>query len=214
MPTRRAVLNLLGRNAAGLAAASALGPSLARAQAAAPDHYKGHGMAMHGAPKYPADFRHFEYVNPAAPKGGSIYHGVGASTFDSLNPFVLKGTPVSAVISLVYDTLMKSSSDEPFTKYGLIAKTIETPKDRAWVRFEIDERARFHDGSPITADDVVFSFETLVSEKAHPSYRQYYKDVVKVERAGPTTVRFTFKSAGNKELPLILCQFQIFSSVP
>jgi microcin C transport system substrate-binding protein len=203
------VLNLLGRNAAGLAAASALGPSLARAQAAASDHYKGHGMAMHGAPKYPADFRHFEYVNPAAPKGGSIYHGVGASTFDSLNPFVLKGTPVSAVISLVYDTLMKSSSDEPFTKYGLIAKTIETPKDRAWVRFEIDERARFHDGSPVTSADVVFSFEMLTSEKAHPAYRQYYYDIVKAEADGPRAVKFTFRTAGNRELPLIVGELPV-----
>jgi len=125
MPSRRDVLSLLGRNAAGLAAVSALGPSLARAQAAEPDIYKGHGMAMHGAPKYPADFKHFEYVNPAAPKGGAMYQGAAGATFDSLNPFILKGSPVTAVLSFVFDTLMKSSADEPFTMYGLIAKTIE-----------------------------------------------------------------------------------------
>ena len=209
MPSRRDVLSLLGRNAAGLAAVSVLGPGLARAQAAEPDIYKGHGMAMHGAPKYPAGFTHFEYVNPAAPKGGAIYHGVGGSTFDSLNPFVLKGTAVSAVASLVYDTLMKASSDEPFSMYGLIAKTIETPKDRAWVRFELDERARFHDGSPITSADVVFSLETLVSDKAHPGYRQYYYDVVKAEADGPRAVKFTFRTAGNRELPLIVGQLPI-----
>jgi microcin C transport system substrate-binding protein len=211
MPTRRAVLTLLGRNAAGLAAVSALGPSLARAQAAEPDLYRGHGMAMHGAPKYPAGFSHFEYVNPAAPKGGSIYQGVAGSTFDSLNPFVLKGTPVTAILSFVFDTLMKSSSDEPFTMYGLVAKSIETPKDRAWVAFEIDERARHHDGTPITAEDVVFSFETLTSDKAHPSFRQYYYDVVKAEVTGPRAVKFTFRAAGNRELPLIVGQLYVFS---
>jgi len=172
---------------------------------------KGAAIAMHGDPKYKPGFAHFDYVNAAAPKGGSIYLGVGDATFDNLNPFILKGTAASGIGSYVFDTLMHASDDEPFSYYAQVAKSIETPKDRAWVAFEIDERARFHDGSPITADDVIFSFETLVSEKAHPTYRQYYKEVVKVERAGPTTVRFTFKSAGNKELPLILCQFQIFS---
>ncbi len=211
MPTRRAVLTLLGRNAAGLAAVSALGPALARAQAAEPDLYKGHGMAMHGAPKYPVDFKQFEYVNAAAPKGGSMYQGVAGGTFDSLNPFVLKGTPVSAVSGFVFDTLMKSSSDEPFTMYALIAKTIETPKDRAWVRFELDERARFHDGSPITSADVVFTFEMLTSDRAHPAYRQYYYDVVKAEADGPRAVKFTFRAAGNRELPLIVGQLPVIS---
>jgi microcin C transport system substrate-binding protein len=210
MPSRRALLSLLGRNAAGLAAVSAL-PALGRAQSSAPDVYKGHGMAMHGPPKYKADFAHFEYVNPKAPKGGSIYHGVGGATFDNLNPFVLRGTTVPLLEPMVFDTLMKGSSDEPFSMYGLIAKTIETPKDRAWVVFELDERARFHDGSPITADDVIFSFETLVGEKGHPRYRQYYHDVVKAEKTGPRAVRFTFRAAGNLELPLIMGQLPVFS---
>jgi microcin C transport system substrate-binding protein len=138
-----------------------LGPAQARGETAEPDIYKGHGMAMHGDLKYPAGFAHFDYANPNAPKGGAIYFGAGGATFDSLNPFILKGSPVTAVMSYVFDTLMKSSQDEPFSKYGLVAKTIETPKDRAWVAFELDERARFHDGSPITADDVVFSFDIL-----------------------------------------------------
>jgi microcin C transport system substrate-binding protein len=166
---------------------------------------------MHGEANYKPGFAHFGYVNPAAPKGGSLYLGVGDATFDNLNPFILKGSAAGGIGTYAFDSLMRASDDEPFSYYALIAKTIETPKDRAWVAFEIDERARFHDGAPLTADDVIFSFETLVSDKAHPSYRQYYKDVVKAERAGPMTVRFAFKSAGNKELPLILCQFQIFS---
>lgn len=209
MPSRRHVLALLGRNAAGLAAVSALGPALARGETAEPDIYKGHGMAMHGDLKYPAGFAHFDYVNPNAPKGGAIYFGTGGATFDSLNPFILKGSPVTAVMSYVFDTLMKSSQDEPFSKYGLVAKTIETPKDRAWVAFELDERARFHDGSPITADDVVFSFETLTGDKAHPRLRQYYYDVVKVEKTGSHAVKFTFRAAGNRELPLIVGELPI-----
>jgi microcin C transport system substrate-binding protein len=200
---RHALATLSG----GVVAASAWRPALGQGA----ETSKGPGLAMHGETKYKPGFAQFDYVNPQAPKGGSIFDGVGDATFDNLNPFILKGTAVSAISSYVFDSLMRASDDEPFSYYALIAKTIETPKDRAWVAFEIDERARFHDGSPITADDVIFSFETLVSEKAHPTYRQYYKDVVKVEKAGPMTVRFTFKNAGNRELPLILCQFAIFS---
>ncbi len=203
--TRRHVLAGFAGTAA---AASAWRPALAET---AGETFKGPGLAMHGEPKYKPGFAHFAYVNPAAPKGGALYTGAGDATFDSLNPFILKGTAAGGVVSYVFDSLMHASDDEPFSYYALIAKSIETPKDRAWVAFELDERARFHDGSPITADDVIFSFETLVSDKAHPSYRQYYKDVVKAEKAGASTVRFTFKGAGNRELPLILCQFQIFS---
>src|SRR5918994_1921983 len=128
MPSRRQVLVQIGRNAAGIAAASALGPGLARAQSAEPDIFKGHGLAMHGPPKYKADFAHFEFVNPQAPKGGSMYQAAAGATFDSLNPFVLKGSPATGVSTFVFDTLMKTASDEPFTMYGLIAKTIEIPK--------------------------------------------------------------------------------------
>jgi microcin C transport system substrate-binding protein len=201
---RHALATLAG----GGVAASVWRPALGQS---AGDTIKGPGMAMHGEPKYKPGFAHFDYVNPQAPKGGAIYEGVGDATFDNLNPFILKGSAVGAISSYVFDTLMKPSDDEPFSKYPLIAKTIETPKDRAWVAFEIDERARFHDGSPVTAEDVAFSFETLVSDKGHPFYRQYYKDVVKVERAGPMTVRFTFKAAGNRELPLIVSELNVFS---
>lgn len=189
------------------AAASAWRPALGQGA----DTFKGPGMAMHGEPKYKPGFTHFDYVNPNAPKGGSLYLAVGDATFDSLNPFILKGTSVGSVGTYVFETLMRASDDEPFSKYPGIAKTIETPKDRAWVVYEVDERARFHDGSPVTADDVIFSFETLVSEKGHPTYRQYYNDVEKAERAGANAVRFKFKVAGNRELPLIVGELPVFS---
>ncbi|MGH7002782.1 MAG: extracellular solute-binding protein, partial [Alphaproteobacteria bacterium] len=208
MKSRRDVLSLIGRNVTGLAAAATLGPAFARAQSAEPDIFKGHGMAMHGAAKYKEGFAHFDYVNPNAPKGGSIFHGAPGATFDNLNPFILKGTSV-AYVGTVFDTLTKGSFDEPFSRYGLIAKTMEIPRDRAWVAFELDERARFHDGSPITADDVIFSFETLVSEKGHPRYRQYYHDVVKAEKTGARAVKFTFRAPGNRELPLIVGELPV-----
>jgi microcin C transport system substrate-binding protein len=208
MPFRFSRRHLLAGLAGSAAAAAVWRP--ARAETAG-ETIKGPTLAMHGEPKYKPDFAQFDYVNPRAPKGGSMYDGVGDATFDNLNPFILKGTRAVGVASYVFDTLMRASDDEAFSRYPLIAKTIETPKDRAWVAFEVDERARFHDGSPITGEDVAFSLETLLSEKAHPFYRQYYKDVVKVERAGPMTVRITFRAAGNRELPLILSELPVFS---
>jgi len=204
--SRRLLLSRLG---AGAATAGLVRAVPAAAQGA--ETFKGAGIAIHGEAKYKPGFTQFDYVNPAAPKGGSLYLAVGSATFDSLNPLILKGSAAGGVLTYVFATLLRGADDEPFSEYAWIAKSIETPKDRAWAAFEIDERARFHDGSPVTADDVVFSFETLVSEKAHPSYAQYYKDVVKAERAGPMTVRFTFKTAGNKELPLILGQLPVLS---
>jgi microcin C transport system substrate-binding protein len=204
-PSRRRVL-------AGMAAGAAAGSwRLAPAAAQDGEVFKGAAIAMHGEPRYKPGFAHFDYVNPAAPKGGSFYYGVGAATFDNLNPFTLKGTAERSIEGLVFTTLMRASSDEPFSKYPCIAKTIEVPKDRAWVAFEIDERARFHDGSPITADDVVYSFQMLVGELGHPRYSQYYKDVVKAERTGANAVRFTFARAGNRELPLIVSELPVFS---
>jgi microcin C transport system substrate-binding protein len=225
MPSRRDLLAALGRNAAGLATVTVLAPRLARAETAGPktgdpktgdpkaggpETYKGYGIAMHGLPKYKDGFAHFDYVNPNAPKRGNIYHGAGGSTFDNLNPFILQGTTVSYIAS-VYETLMVQSDDEPFSQYGLIAKSIETPKDRSWAVFEINEKAHFHDGTPITVEDVVYSFETLVSEKAHPQFRQYYRDVLKAEKVGPHAVKFTFRSGNNRELPLIISQMSVFS---
>jgi microcin C transport system substrate-binding protein len=157
-------------------------------------------------PKYPANFNHFDYVNPDAPKGGTLRQA-GFGGFDSLNPFINKGVPADD-IGMIYDTLTRHGLDEPFTEYGLLAEKIEKAPDNAWVRFYLRPEARFHDGQPVTAEDVKFSFDTLMSKGA-PMYRGYYADVEKVEVEGPRRVRFVFKQAGNRELPLIVGQLPI-----
>ena len=157
-------------------------------------------------PKYPANFQHFDYVNPDAPKGGSLRQA-GFGGFDSLNPFINKGVAADD-LGLIYDTLTHHSLDEPFTEYGLVAEKIEKAPDNAWVRFYLRPEARFHDGQPVTAEDVKFTFETLMSKGA-PTYRGYYADVDRVEIEGPLKVRFVFKHAGNRELPLIVGQLPV-----
>ncbi|MGK9063926.1 extracellular solute-binding protein [Stutzerimonas chloritidismutans] len=157
-------------------------------------------------PKYPADFSHFEYTNPEAPKGGTLRQA-GSGSFDSLNPFINKGVAAEG-IELIYDTLTVNSLDEPFTVYGLLAEKIEKGPNNEWVRFYLRPEARFHDGEPVTAQDVVFTFETLISKGA-PHYRGYYADVEKVVAEDNRRVRFDFKHAGNRELPLILGQMHI-----
>ncbi|HEX5841348.1 MAG TPA: extracellular solute-binding protein [Pseudomonas sp.] len=158
------------------------------------------------APKYPANFQHFAYVNPDAPKGGTLRQA-GFGGFDSLNPFINKGVAADD-IGLIYDTLTHHRLDEPFTEYGLVAAKIEKAPDNAWVRFYLRPEARFHDGQAITAEDVKFSFETLMTQGA-PTYRGYYADVDRVEVEGPHKVRFIFKHAGNRELPLIVGQLPV-----
>jgi len=157
-------------------------------------------------PKYPANFQHFEYVNPEAPKGGTLRQA-GFGSFDSLNPFINKGVAADD-ISLIYDTLTTNSLDEPFTVYGLLAEKIEKGPNNSWVRFHLRPQARFHDGEPVEAEDVVFTFETLMSQGA-PQYRAYYADVEKVTAESPRRVRFDFKHAGNRELPMILGQMPV-----
>ncbi|MCC6469977.1 MAG: ABC transporter substrate-binding protein, partial [Alphaproteobacteria bacterium] len=131
----------------------------------------GVGIAMHGEAKYKAGFKHFDYVNPNAPKGGEVkLASIGG--FDTLNGFIIKGR-AAAGIGSIYDTLMVSSADEPFSMYGQIAETVETPADRSWVAFTLNPKARWHDGQPITPDDVIFTFNILV-EKGAPQYRFYY----------------------------------------
>ena len=167
-----------------------------------------HGISIHGDLKYGPGFRHFDYVDPRAPKGGSVTFAA-TGTFDNLNPFILKG--VSAVgIGTLFDTLTVQSSDEPASEYGLVAETIETPPDRSWVAFTLRRNARFHDGSPITVEDVIWTFQTLRT-KGHPLYRSYYAAVASVEKTGPRTVRFTFKAGENRELPVILGQLPVLS---
>jgi microcin C transport system substrate-binding protein len=168
----------------------------------------GHGHSMYGDLKYGPEFRHFQYVNPEAPKGGDVKLGA-IGTFDTLNPFILKGV-AAAGIDAVFDTLTLASSDEPFAQYGLIAESIEMPADRSWVAFTLRPQARFHDGSPITVEDVIWTFEALKT-KGHPFYRSYYAQVAKAEKAGERKVRFGFGPGDNRELPLIVGQLPVLS---
>lgn len=165
-----------------------------------------HAIAMHGEPKYSADFKHFDYTSAKALKGGVLKQGVQGS-FDSLNPFIAKGT-AGDDIGLIYDSLTASSADEAMTQYGLLAETIEAPEDRSWVIFNLRKQARFHDGQPVTAEDVVFTFNLLM-EQGSPFYRSYYSGVAQVEALNPHRVKFSFKPGVNRELALIVGQIAI-----
>jgi microcin C transport system substrate-binding protein len=167
-----------------------------------------HALALHGDVKYGPGFKNFDYADPNAPKGGAI-RLAAVGTFDSLNPFILKGVPAAGV-GLLFDTLTLQSDDEPFTEYGLLAERIEVPSDRSWVAYQLRPEAKWHDGSPITSDDVVFSFETLIA-KGHPFYKAYYNDVLRVEKQGSRKVRFVFRQGSNPELALIMGQLPVFS---
>lgn len=166
-----------------------------------------HALTLYDEPpKYPASFKHFDYVNPDTPKGGTFRQS-GFGGFDSLNPFINKGVAAENVGS-IYDTLMRQSLDEPFTEYGLVAGKIEKAPDNSWVRFYLRPEARFHDGHPMRADDVVWTFNTLVSQGA-PLYKVYYGDVAEVIAEDPLKVLFKFKHKNNRELPLILGQLPV-----
>lgn len=166
-----------------------------------------HALTLYDEPpKYAADFTHFDYVNPEAPKGGTL-HLSGLNGFDSLNPFIPKGNAAD-YINLVYDSLTFHSDDEPFTEYGLLAERIEKAADNSYVRFHLRPEARFHDGEPVTAADVLFTFNLLL-EQGHPLYRHYYADVAEVVVEAPLQVRFDFKHTQNRELPMILGQLKV-----
>jgi microcin C transport system substrate-binding protein len=165
-----------------------------------------HAIAMHGDPKYGAGFKNFDFVNPEAPQGGELKLSA-LQTFDSFNPFIIKGTP-GAGLGYLTETLTTSSGDEPFTMYGLLAESIEVPDDRSWVAFTLHSNAHWHDGQPITVDDVIFSYETLKT-KGDPFYRLYYASVAKVEQAAEHKVKFTFDGKMNRELPLIMGELSI-----
>ena len=165
-----------------------------------------HGIAMHGDLKYPSDFTNFDYVNPEATKGGTVrLHAVG--TFDSFNSFIVKGNP-AAGLGFIYENLMSGSSDEAFSQYGQLAENVHTPNDRSWVAFTLRKEARWHDGKPVTVDDVIWSFNTLTT-KGTPFYRFYYGNVAEVLQIGERSVRFNFKPGENRELPLILGQLTV-----
>ena len=159
------------------------------------------GIALHGEPKYQSDFVHFDYVNPDAPKGGTLKLAVVGS-FDSTNPYIVKGLPVSG-LALTSMTLLEKSMDEPLSSYGLLAEKMTVAPDRSWITFSLRKEAKWDDGKPVTADDVVWSFDTLM-KKGQPFFRSYYSQVDKVEKIDDHTVKFVFKQAGNRELPLIV----------
>ncbi|MEZ5923552.1 MAG: extracellular solute-binding protein [Hyphomicrobiaceae bacterium] len=165
-----------------------------------------HALSLVGEPAYPADFAHFNWVNPEAPKGGSVtLSWVG--TFDTFNSLPPNGNVVIG-LGLIYDSLMTGSLDEPSTEYGLVAESVSHPEDYSSVTFRLRKEARFHDGSPITPDDVIFSFEK--QKEIDPFSAQYYKNVVKAEMTSDTEVTFTFDVKGNRELPHIMGQLTIF----
>lgn len=196
--------------ATSLTLASLLGASAAGAQQGAPAGQStvSHGVAIHGDLKYPPGFKHFDYVNPNAPKGGSV-RLAWFGTYDSLNPFILRGVPAIGIGSL-YDTLLVQAADEPNSEYGLVAESVELPDDRSWIVFNLRPKARFHDGSAMTADDVLFSFE-IIRAKGHPRLRLYYQSVEKVEKLDERRVKFTFKPGDNRELPVILGGLPVLS---
>jgi microcin C transport system substrate-binding protein len=167
-----------------------------------------HGISVFGDLKYPANFKHFNYTNPNAPKGGQIKHGV-EGTFNSLNPFILKGIS-AAGMDMIFDTLMEDSADEISSKYGLIAKIAKIADDKKSITFWIRKTAKFHDGSKITANDVIFSFN-LLRNKGHPSYALIYRDVLDARKINNYKVQFIFKDNKNRELPLILGSLPVFS---
>lgn len=166
-------------------------------------------LALGYAPAYPADFTHFDYVNPDAPKGGELPMSAFGS-FDSLNPFLLKGLPAAGLGLLVFETLLEKSLDEPFSMYGLLAEDVSLAPDGLSVTFRLRPQARFSDGKPVRAQDVKFSFDTLRSDKAHPMYRFYWADVEQAEVLDERTVRFAFKRA-NPELHLIIGEMPVLS---
>lgn len=201
------------------AAALACSVQFAPSPAAAQETVRAHGWAISGDLKYPPGFPHFDYVNPDAPKGGTITLGAGG-TYDSLNPFIIKGTSAIARIgaggaiaeTMVYDTLMASNLDESGAEYGLLAEWIEVDSDAdgifTAVRFHLREEARFHDGEPVRADDVVWTFNTLIEQGA-PQYRFYYGNVAEVVALDERTAEFRLTPGENREIPSILGQLPI-----
>jgi peptide/nickel transport system substrate-binding protein len=195
--TRRLACRVLAGGGAMLVPALGRGFAAERA-AAAPRH----AIAMHGKPALPAGFTQLPYADPAAPKGGRLVQGV-LGTFDSLNPLIVKGIALPQVRGLVVESLMARGYDEPFTLYGLVANAVETDAERSYVTFFIDPAARFSDSTPVTPDDLIFSWQ-LMRDKGRPNHRGYYAKVAKAEVVGEHAVRFDLSGSDDRELPLIL----------
>ena len=164
-----------------------------------------HGMSLFGDLKYPEGFEHFDYVNPDAPKTGRV-RMYGLSSFDSLNPFTFKGSP-AGLVGMTYDSLFASALDEPSTSYGLIASEAAYPEDYSSVTYRLRPQARFHDGSPITPEDVIWSMQAL--RKANPRQAFYYQNIERAEQTGDNEVTFFFSVKGNRELPHITAQLTV-----
>ncbi|MFQ5565956.1 MAG: extracellular solute-binding protein [Paracoccaceae bacterium] len=200
----------IGRLAAGAGALTALPPVLAPGPALGAGTKVAHGVSAFGDLKYPADFDHFDYADPDAPVGGTFSTGASGFTFDSLNQFILKGNAAFG-LGVTRDSLMVSADDEADSLYGLVAKSIEYPEDRLWAAFELREEARWSDGSPITAEDLVFTFETL-RDKGHPSYKVLLAAVTGVTAEGPLRVRYDFHpQAPRRDLPMTVAGLSIIS---
>ncbi|OXJ20579.1 extracellular solute-binding protein [Burkholderia sp. AU6039] len=170
-----------------------------------------YAIAQYGEPKYPPGFKHFDYVNPDAPKGGTLVlaNPNRLTSFDKFNPFTMRGNPAPG-IDMLFESLATGSSDEPASAYGLLADDIDIALDRRSVTFHLNPRARFSNGERVTADDVKFSFDTLKSKQAAPQFAAYFAEIAKAVVVDPATVRFEFRSA-NRELPLIAGGVPVFS---
>ena len=190
-------------NAAGLPAISA-----AHAQSAPDGLTWRHALSLFGDIKYPADFKRFDYVNPDAPRGG-IVRQLEVGTFDNFNIVVagLKGS-IAEGVGLIFETLATQAFDEVSTAYGLLAESVSHPEDRSYVIYRLRAAARWHDGKPITPDDVIFSFDAL--KKNSPMYSAYYRHITKCEQVGERDVKFSFDGPGNRELPLITGELMVF----
>jgi microcin C transport system substrate-binding protein len=179
----------------------------ARAQTASGEPAWRHALSLFGDIKYPADFKHFDYVNPDAPKGG-VARMISIGTFDNFNLAVagVKGS-IAPAAALIYETLMTKSQDEVVTEYGLLAEAAAHPDDFGWVIYRLRKEARWHDGKPVTPDDVIFSMDAL--RKYSPMYSSYYRHVVKTEKTGERDIKFTFDVTGNRELPTIVGELPV-----
>jgi len=179
----------------------------AQAQTSASEPAWRHGLSLFGDLKYPADFKRFDYVNPDAPKGG-IARMISIGTFDNFNIAVagIKGS-IAPAAGLINETLMERAQDEVATEYGLLAESAQHPEDFAWVVYRLRKEARWHDGKPVTPEDVIFSVEQL--KKLSPMYASYYRHVAKAEKAGERDVKFTFDGPGNRELPQIVGELTV-----
>ena len=177
-----------------------------------PSVWAAHAYAQFGDIKYPEGFSHFSYVNPIAPKGGEIVmvSPSRASSFDKYNPFTLKGTAPPGLGSLMLETLLTGNSDEPTTAYGLLAEDVSVAKDKLSVTFRLNPLARFHNGDPVLALDVKYSFDRITSKEAAPQFRTYFSEVASVVAVSEREIRFNFKRA-NAELPLIVGSMSVFS---